>query len=143
MKRTFLPDVNIWVALAFDHHDHHALAAQWADRSADASLAFCRLTQQGLLRLATNARVMGEHVRTMADAWRLYDDIMADSRVSFAPEPVGLEVEWRGLTNSHRPSTHLWNDAYLAAFAVVGGYELVTLDRGFAQFKLPRCTILA
>lgn len=26
-------------------------------------------------------------------------------------------------------------DAYLAAFAVAGGYRLVTLDRAFVQFK--------
>jgi predicted nucleic acid-binding protein len=26
MRKTFLPDVNFWVALVFDHHSHHATA---------------------------------------------------------------------------------------------------------------------
>jgi toxin-antitoxin system PIN domain toxin len=143
MKRTFLLDVNVWVALSFDHHDHHAAALTWMNALNDESLAFCRMTQQGLLRLATNSRLMCEHVLTLAEAWALYDRITVDSRVLLSPEPVGPEVEWRRLTQAQRPSTHLWNDAYLAAFATSGGFEIVTLDRGFEQFKLEQCTILS
>jgi hypothetical protein len=143
MKRTFLLDVNVWVALSFDHHDHHGAALTWMKALDDESLAFCRMTQQGLLRLATNSRLMGEHVLTLAEAWALYDRITVDSRVLLSPEPVGLEVEWRRLTQAQRPSTHLWNDAYLAAFAIAGGLEIVTFDRGFEQFNLERCTILS
>jgi predicted nucleic acid-binding protein len=32
-------------------------------------------------------------------------------------------------------SPKLWMDAYLAAFALAGGYQLVTLDKAFKQFK--------
>jgi predicted nucleic acid-binding protein len=41
-----------------------------------------------------------------------------------------------------RFATHVWNDAYLAAFAACANFEIVTFDRAFAQFKLDRCTIL-
>jgi uncharacterized protein len=142
MKRIFLPDVNVWVALVFDHHDHHATALSWMAAIGGESLAFCRMTQQGLLRLATNGRVMREHVLTLSQAWAIYDRISADSRVFFAPEPLGIEGRWRQLTQAEQPSTHLWNDAYLAAFVACAGYEAVTFDRGFEQFKLERCTIL-
>ncbi|MCC7087069.1 MAG: PIN domain-containing protein [Pirellulales bacterium] len=143
MKKIFLLDVNVWVALVFDHHDHHAPALSWVQTVGDETLAFCRMTQQGLLRLATNERVLREHAVTLKEAWALYDRIAADFRVSLAPEPTGLEREWRRLTQTNRPSTHLWNDAYLAAFATCAGLEIVTFDRGFEQFTLQRCTILA
>ena len=34
-----------------------------------------------------------------------------------------------------KASPKLWMDAYLAAFTVAGGYQLVTTDKGFKQFK--------
>jgi len=105
------------------------------------------MTQQGLLPLATNSRLMGEHVLTLAEAWVLYDRITVDSRVLLSPEPAGLEVEWRRLTQAKRPSTHVWNDAYLAAFAITGGLEIVTFDASMAprprsrgeRFRPPLC----
>lgn len=143
MKRTFLPDVNVWVALVFDNHDHHGAAVSWVNAIGDEGLAFCRMTQQGLMRLSTNHRAMQGHVLTLAGAWALYDRISGDSRISFASEPAGIEHRWRQLTQANQSSTHLWNDAYLAAFAACAGFEVVTFDRGFEQFKLERCTILA
>jgi predicted nucleic acid-binding protein len=46
------------------------------------------------------------------------------------------------LTQATLPSTHVWNDAYLAAFAMAGNYEIATFDRGFAQFNLGQLTLL-
>jgi predicted nucleic acid-binding protein len=54
----FLPDVNVWLALAFDFHLHHAAAKIWFDESSDAC-CFCRWSQHGFLRLATNPVVFG------------------------------------------------------------------------------------
>ena len=31
MPRMLLPDVNVWLALAFDSHVHHPVAKQWFD----------------------------------------------------------------------------------------------------------------
>ncbi len=53
-----LPDVNIWIALAAEGHVHHAPAREWFTAQADVSVAFCRITQMGLLRLLTNPDVM-------------------------------------------------------------------------------------
>jgi predicted nucleic acid-binding protein len=36
----------------------------------------------------------------------------------------------------------LWSDAYLAAFAIAGGYQLVTFDRGFKQYANLTATLL-
>jgi toxin-antitoxin system PIN domain toxin len=137
MKRIFLPDVNFWIALAFDHHLHHPAALGWVNGSSYDALAFCRMAQQGLLRLATNRTVL-----TMAQAWAMNDEIVSDPSVLVVPEPAGIEPHWRRLTRAKQPSTHLWNDAFLAAFAIAGDFEIVTFDRGFKQFGLSRCTIL-
>ena len=59
-----LPDINVWLALAFDSHIHHPDAKKWFDGLADDAICyFCRLTQLGFLRLATNPKVFGADAR--------------------------------------------------------------------------------
>jgi uncharacterized protein len=41
---------------------------------------------------------------------------------------------WRQFSNRNSSSLKLWMDAYLAAFAWAGGYQMVTTDSAFAQF---------
>ena len=138
----FLLDVNLWVALAFDKHVHHSVANNWFGGISDGNGSFCRMTQQGFLRLSTNPKVLGSDAVTLVDAWRLYDRFLSDPRVVFAPEPEGIELLWRGHTRARPFSPKVWNDAYLAAFAQAAGYGLVTFDRGFAQFAGLGCNIL-
>jgi toxin-antitoxin system PIN domain toxin len=134
MTKTQLLDVNVWLALAFDSHAHHAKAKAWFDGLTGELCHFCRMTQQGFLRLAANPKVFGPDARTLDEAWELYDLFLSDPRVTFAAEPPGLEPQWRLFTGGRRFAPNLWNDAYLAAFAVAGGYELVTFDHGFSQY---------
>ena len=67
----FLPDVNVWLALAFESHFHHVAAREWFDAQPDASCLFCRMTQQGFLRLATNPKAFADEAVSLTDAWRL------------------------------------------------------------------------
>ena len=90
-----LPDINVWLALAFEAHAHHRPAADWFDQQEPEACAFCRLTQQGLLRLATNPAVFGDEALSMARAWACYDALLGDERVYFREEPTGLEDLWR------------------------------------------------
>jgi toxin-antitoxin system PIN domain toxin len=104
--------------------------------------AFCRLTQQGFLRLATNPKAFDVEAVTLSDAWRMYDAFLADPRISFSGEPVGVEPLWRGYTQRQTFSPKVWNDAFLAALARAAGYELITFDQGFAQYTDLKCTVL-
>jgi len=70
-KKTLLPDVNLLLALVFERHFHHTQAKAWFDSLQDAQCHICRMTQQGLLLLATNPRVMQEDAVTLSDAWAL------------------------------------------------------------------------
>lgn len=138
----FLPDINVWPALAFDSHVHHASGNAWYE-SSNKRCFFCRLTQQGFLRLATNPRLTAIGGVSTQEAWQMYDAMLGDSRIGFAAEPNGLEELWREFTRGRPFSKDLWSDAYLAAFAKAASLELVTFDQGFKQFQDVQCTILS
>jgi toxin-antitoxin system PIN domain toxin len=138
-----LPDVNVWIALAAEGHIHHRPAREWFVAQEDASIAFCRITQMGMLRLLTNANVMGRTPRTIRQAWETFGQLSGDRRLAFASEPAGLEFAWRQLMVQDGVGPSSWTDAYLAAFAVAKSYSLVTFDRGFERWPLLNMTLLS
>jgi uncharacterized protein len=117
-----LPDVNVWIALAAEGHVHHVPARDWFTAQADASVAFCRITQMVLLRLLTNSNVMGRAPRTIAQAWETFAQLRAGRRLVFATEPVRVESAWRQLMTQVGVGPSSWTDAYLSAFAEVHSY---------------------
>ena len=87
-------------------------------------------------RLAVEVRVLdrgavdpfgieGRHL----DVW-----LLGDERICFCEEPPGIEIEWRSLTGKSAFSTKIWNDAFLAAFAISSTLKLVTFDHGFRLY---------
>ena len=138
-----LPDVNIWIALAAEGHVHHVPAREWFTAQPDASVAFCRITQMGLLRLLTNPNVMGRAPRTIEQAWETFAQLHADRRLVFANEPNGVEFAWRQLMTQARVGPSSWTDAYLAAFAEAHSYALVTFDTGFQRWPALKLTLLS
>ncbi len=130
-----LPDINVWLALAFPAHQHHNPTRTWFNGApANRACHFCRFTQMGFLRLANNRSVLPSAAVTQDQAWKVYDHFLSHPRVGFAAEPATLETHLRQFTQGQQFATKLWNDAYLAAFALAGGYEVVTFDRGFTRF---------
>ncbi len=135
-----LCDSNVWLALALSMHAHHAAAREWFEAVADPrSVLFCRATQQTFLRLLTNASVLspyGNPPLTNRQAWEAYQALLADDRIAFrSEEPAGLEAQWRRFAVRETASPKIWMDAYLAAFALAGGYRMVTTDAAFRQFR--------
>ena len=131
----YLPDVNVWLPLVFSQHVHHQVAEAWfASVPDDRPCFFCRLTQMGFLRLATNPKANPLQTLTMRRAWEVYQETLLDPRIEFAVEPEGLEDQWRQYAQTGTFSPHVWNDAYLAAFAQAADLELVTFDYGFKQY---------
>ena len=134
-----LCDVNVWLSLSLSKHVHQAAARAWFESVGEArSLLFCRATQQGLLRLLTNAAVLapyGNRPLTNRAAWSVYEAFLADDRVALrSDEPPGLEPEWKRLALRPAASPKLWMDAYLAAHALAGGLRMVTTDAAFRRF---------
>ena len=137
-----LPDINVWIAFAWQGHIHHKIVTLWFAAVEPGQAAFCRITQMGFLRLITNAHVMGPDVLSQRNAWKVYDDLARDKRVTFAVESGELEPLWKSYTQGRFTGTNVWTDAYLAALASVQGMRLVTLDRGLARIKELEALIL-
>jgi uncharacterized protein len=138
-----LPDVNVWLALTAEGHVHHKIARSWFYTNSENSVAFCRVTQMGFLRLLTNSKALSRGVRTVIEAWSIQHALRADPRVTFAPEPDGFETSWEQLMNRPGVGTASWTDAYLAAFTKEHQYTLVTFDRGFERWRDLQLSILA
>lgn len=134
-----LVDSNIWFALAVRDHELHPSAGQWfASLVKPDAAVFCRSTQQSFLRHLTLAELFkpyGAKPFTNRTAWEHYERFTSHPRIGFVQEPGSVDAIWKKLCSEPRPSPKLWMDAYLAAFAISGGYRLVTADKGFKQFK--------
>jgi toxin-antitoxin system PIN domain toxin len=119
-------------------HPLHTTAKTWlAKQESAASIAFCRATQQGFLRLITTSAVMAGHGAkplNNSSAWAIFEKLSKDERITFAEEPGVLGETWKKFAARSNPSPKLWMDAYLAAFAVRAGFQLVTADKAFTQF---------
>jgi uncharacterized protein len=102
-KSFLFPDVNVWIALTFRGHIHHAAARIWLDSvSEDAEFCFCRLTQLGFLRLLTTSAIMGNKVLSQAGAWDVYDEWLENGRASYVEEPPAIELAFRSLSKSRQ-----------------------------------------
>ena len=129
----FLPDVNVWLALVAAEHVHSAEARAFVEEEAS-TLALCRVTHMAILRLLTNPHVMGLDVKTPQQAWEISDRLLAAPNVIMEAEPNGLDAAWKKMTPTRSKGSNFWTDAYLAAFAQVTGYPVVTFDRGFSGY---------
>jgi predicted nucleic acid-binding protein len=91
------PDTNVLLALRAAGRQHHSSALKWFAEQGPSTVAICRVTQMGLLRLLTNPKVLPLEVRTIRQAWDAARDVPADDRAFFQPEPPDLETIWAGL----------------------------------------------
>lgn len=133
-----MPDTNMWLALTLSGHTHHAAAKAWLDGESEPdSLIFCRATQQSFLRLMTTASVLavyGIAPLSNGEAWDVYEAFIADERILFQAEPPRVDAIWKNFAARKTSSPKLWMDAYLAAFGISAGAQLVTTDKAFKQF---------
>jgi toxin-antitoxin system PIN domain toxin len=139
---TFLPDVNVWVAIAVAEHEHHDRAANWLESTHGHGLAFCRVTQMGFLRLLTNVHVMKGDQFSLNGAWQLFDRLVEEAGARIVPEPELLEPIWRRATAMAVGGQNAWTNAYICAFAEASGFTVVTFDRGLAGHRKANVRLL-
>ncbi|MFM9088677.1 MAG: PIN domain-containing protein, partial [Cyanobium sp.] len=70
---------------------------------------------------------------TNQHAWAALQTFLALEQVDQVEEPPELVHHWARLGAVAQSAPKAWMDAYLAAFAIAGGYRLLTLDRDFRQ----------
>jgi len=67
-------------------------------------------------------------------AFEFLETLMRRSNVGFRDEPPNLLPRWKSYADLATSSPKRWMDAYLAAFAVEAGLELVSGDTAFKAF---------
>jgi len=72
---------------------------------------------------------------TNREAWAKYEELLALPQVVWLAEPAGVESEWSQSAAVGSPSPKVWMDAYLAAFAITGGLNFVSLDKDFIRLQ--------
>jgi len=133
MTSWLLPDVNVWVALQHQRHQHHRATLEWFNNLAERQvLVFCRQTQLGMFRLLTMAAIMGNEMLTQQQCWDIYQKWMAGGRAVMQHEPDGIDNAFRARTQAIEPAPKTWTDAYLAAFAETAALTIVTFDKALA-----------
>ncbi len=132
MSLLSFPDINVWLAIAAPEHVYAATAKVWWKQEIG-SIAFCRLTQLGFLRLMTTAAVMDGKPLTMTEAWRVYDRLYDDDRVTFVAEPPEVDKRFRETATGRTASPKVWADAWLLAVAHAAEGVLVTFDKALAS----------
>ncbi len=134
MTSSVFPDLNVWIALTIKAHEHHTVAWDWYQSLQPArTLAFCRVTQLGFLRLITTEAVAKHETLNQKGAWAAFDQWIGKGGAVYINEPLGLDIELRELTGQVIPAPKEWSDSYLAAFARAASMEVVTFDRALSR----------
>ncbi len=130
---TDLLDINVWLALIDKRHVQHQAASRYWEEQAAETLAFCRVTSLGFLRLSTHARVLANPLSPQ-EAWTIYRQFLDIPILQFLVEPPALDQHFQALTCTAGFPHHLWTDAYLAAFAIAADCRLVSFDGNLQRF---------
>lgn len=136
-----LPDLNVWLALAWPGHPNHERAVQYWETGALPRVVFCTVTALGLIRVQCQPKVMGASVRTAAAASEVLRAFCRLGGVSIAAEEGrGWDVFHALLQEPGFPGS-LCTDAYLAALAIEHGWRLVSFDQDFVRLERLRLLI--
>ena len=126
MPRIALLDVNVLVALFDPDHPHHDPAHDWLEVNRTSGWATCPLTENGLVRILSNAGYTGSPMAPSAVRDRLIAFCDSGQHEFFADTVSLRDAGLFRLTGaSHRQLT----DIYLLGLAKDKGGRLATFDR--------------
>lgn len=130
-----LPDLNLWLALAWSGHRHHATACRyWEEQAAD-TVVFTTVTALGLVRLLSQPRAMGEAVLTLGQASAVQAAFLEQPGVRLVDDAAASWPVFRQLLSSGIWPARLCTDVHLAALAIAEGWRLVSFDRDFGRIS--------
>ncbi len=130
-----LPDLNLWLALAWSGHPHHAVACRYWEEAAAPTVLFTTVTALGLVRLLSQPRVMGDAALSLGEASTVQSVFLAQPGVRLVDEVSASWPVFRHLLSQDIWPSRLCTDVHLAAVAIAGGWRLVSFDTDFGRFK--------
>ena len=129
-----LLDVNVLIALFDAAHVHHRIARDWLHEHIAAGWASCPLTQNGCIRIMTQANYPDAQAPALI-AMRLAEACETQWH-EFWPDSISMLerglLDWEQILSSRQLT-----DVYLLALAVQHGGRLVTLDRSIPMAAVP------
>jgi uncharacterized protein len=124
---TFLPDVNVLIALIDPAHVHHDEAHQWFADQGHSAWATCPLTQNGVLRIVGHSRYPNSP-GTPAAVAQLMARLCALPGHRFWMDDISL-LDARTVDAERLLSSGQVTDSYLLALACAHNGQLATFDR--------------
>ena len=121
-----LLDVNILIALHDHDHAHHRLAYDWLDSHIKQGWASCPLTQNGMLRIMSQASY--KNVQELSVLFEKLRNETSQPNHVFWPADISL-LDQAFIDADKLLSPRQLTDAYLLALAVKHGGRLITLDK--------------
>jgi toxin-antitoxin system PIN domain toxin len=129
-----LLDVNVLIALLDAAHVHHTAARTWLETHIENGWASCPITQNGCIRILSQANYPGSQVAAIIAA-RLAEAANTSWHEFWADDLSLLNqgtLDWRYILGSRQLT-----DSYLLALAVHRGGRLVTFDRSIPLLAVP------
>lgn len=121
-----LLDINVLIALHDRDHAHHLRAAEWFDENAVHGWASCPLTQNGVLRIMSQAGY--PNPQPLGTLVAMLQSSTASSVHSLWYDDISL-LDINRFNHSHMHSAAQLTDLYLLALAVNHAGRLVSFDR--------------
>ena len=128
---TYLPDVNLLVALAWPVHVHHGAAHAWFRDHHERGWSTCGITESGFIRVSSNRKVTPD-ARPPAEAAEILTRMCSLSGHSFVSDSVQLSQHVESLRGNVHGSAQV-TDLHLILVARQNDLRFVTFDRGAAQ----------
>jgi|688.fasta_scaffold117074_3 toxin-antitoxin system PIN domain toxin len=130
MKRRFLLDINLLIALLDPDHAFHAIAHQWWGKKGQ-SWASCPITENGLIRIMASSAYSKNTQLTVADITELLSVFVSNTDHVFWYDDLSLRDQREFQHTSILSSKHL-TDLYLLALATKNQGALVTFDQNIS-----------
>ncbi|KQS72899.1 hypothetical protein ASG39_03995 [Rhizobium sp. Leaf371] len=126
----FLLDVNLLIALADEKHAHHDLVEEWFATQVLDGWATCPITENGLIRILSNA-AYSNTVRHCAAAQAALSSLRLRGNHQFWSDDISLTdraiFDLKGLSSKDSTGT------YLLGLAASKGGKLATFDRRLSR----------
>jgi len=132
-----LLDVSVLLALFDSLHVQNSIAKEWWRKNKDVGWASCPLTQNGFLRIVSQARY--SNVISIDTAIALLAAQITDSDHEFWPDDISL-IETERFNRDRILGPKQITDIYLLALALRNGGRLVTLDRSISVASVGNAT---
>jgi toxin-antitoxin system PIN domain toxin len=124
-----LLDVNILIALLDSDHIFHKQVFTWWDRERQNGWASCPITENGAVRIMSNAKYRPQKPLTPADVIAMLDALIERTDHQFWSDDFSLR-DRSVIDQTFLTSAHQLTDIYLLALAAKRGGRLATLDVG-------------